>query len=300
MNVDMKNTDVFWINTAAHDFPFVRWFIKKNSHMFNKFFFIFNYLSEYRGYRKVGNNDFYTESHFDYVNKIKDDLSNYNVEFVFINTQYSSRDWRDQCFNEFLYRSNSKYILHLDPDQYIDNSFFENIHKKTYIDFNVLCPVWGNRIWPFLWTRRELLDKTTRDFTSSTIRVEFNREIFIKTGDLKSSCVKDISNKGDHGDKLIFELLELTDYTNWMFYPEDIECIHYTTRTCYHDFIFDFMRYGKLECHPALDLTSRNSFISTLKSSHLEYLNKISSLDINLFDTYKKEREFFIDNYDVL
>lgn len=291
-----KKTDCFWIGRLVDEWPLMRHFVKNNYKNFNKFYYVINFTHD-----SYENRKFYTEEYYQYPELIKDDLKNYNFEMIYVNTEYSHRDWRDQCFNEFLKKSDSEYIYHLDPDMYIDQNYIDSLSKKENLDFKILCPIWGERIWPFLFCSRNLLDKTTRDFSSRTYKTHINESLYKQTKQLKESCYKrvDLKFDGDHGDKLIEELLEITNFEGWKFYQEDdVECIHYGGTTNFHFNLFDLIKNGN--DFTDLSFESRKAILANQKQIHLQYLNKIKKLNIDLFDTYKKECEFFYNNFDKL
>jgi len=296
MNI-FKKTDCFWIGRLVDEWPLMRSFIKKNHNKFNKFYYVINYTTD-----SFSNREFYNDEYFQYPNKIKEDLKDYNFEIIYINTDYSIRDWRDQCFNEFLKRSDAEYIYHLDPDMYIDQSYIDKLSELEQFNFEILCPIWAERIWPFLFCSRKLIDKTTRDFTTRTIKIHLNESLYRETKNLQESCYKrvDLLFDGDHGDKLINELLYLTNFKGWKFYQEEnVECIHYGGRTNYHRNLYDLIKNGEDKTQ-TVNLETRKTILSSQKQIHLNYLDKIKKSNINLFDTYIKECNFFYENYEEL
>lgn len=291
MNI-INNTDCFWIGQLAFDWPIMRYFIKKNHNRFNKCYYVVNYTTQILDTRP---NIFqYTQDH---VDMIQADLSTCNFEIIYVNVDYSCRDWRDQCFNEFLKKSQSEYIFHLDPDLYIGQEYIDYMSTLSKIDFRVLCPRWGNRIWPFLFASRNDIDRTSRDFTTSTMCVNFIEDVYNKTQNLKLACDGVQFSTGDHGDKLILELLELTNFLGWKFFQdENVVCEHYNGRTFYHRFLQKVMR-GLID-------ESEKECIRTILTSqrhvHMKYLERISMLNINLFDFYKDENKFFYENEEII
>ncbi len=286
-----KNTDCFWVGQLAYDWPLMRYFIKKNHTRFNKFYYVVNYTTDIFNNRP----DIFQHTQ-DHVDMIREDLKNYNFEIIYINTDYSCRDWRDQCFNEFLKKSRSEYIFHLDPDVYIEQEYIEHLSTLSEFDFRILCPRWGSRIWPFLFASRNDIDQTSRDFTTNTICSNFIESIYNKTQNLKLSC-DGIRHNGDHGDKLILELLELTNFSGWKFFQDDdVVCKHYNGRTYYHMFLQRRM-HGLV--HESDNATS-HTILTSQRYLHIQYLERISNLNINLFDFYKDECKFFYENEDLL
>ena len=278
-----KKTDCFWIGRLVDEWPLMRSFIKRNCDKFNKFYYVINYTTD-----QFYNRSYYTKEYYEYPELIKDDLKSYNFEIIYLNTDYSEREWRDQCFNEFLKKSDAEYIYHLDPDMYVDQNYIDYLSRLDYFDFDILCPIWSDRIWPFLFCSRYLIDKTTRDFTTNTVRTCCSLEKYKNTKNLKESCYKrpELGLHGDHGDKLIEELLELTNFKGWKFYQtEGVECIHYAGRTNFHKCIYDVI-YKKF--NPDI-----NTLISSQRETHKNYLNKIKETGINLFDNYINECSHF-------
>lgn len=292
-----KKTDCLWIGQLTFDWPLMRNFIKYNHDKFNKFYYVVNYTTH-----QINEMPYYTREYYNHHELIKKDLGKYNFEIVYVNTDFSMRDWRDQCFNEFLKNSTAEYIYHLDPDMYVDQQYLDILSNLNKFDFDILCPIWAGRIWPFLFSSRELIDKTTRDFTTKTVRTLINESLYKETKNLKESCYKPnkLDRHGDHGDKLIEELLILTNYSGWKFYQmEQIECIHYAGRTNYHYCLHDIIKNG-INKSEFFDLKSRKTILSSQKKTHLDYLNKIKKTEINLFDFYAKECDYFYKNYDNL
>ncbi len=285
-----KKTDLFWLGRIVDDFPLMRWFIKKNKDLFNKFYYVVNYRSHE-----------YPNKENSYIDLIKNDLKDCNFEMVMLNTEYSIRDWRDQSFNEFLRNSNSEYIFHMDPDVYIDQSYIEYLSTQTRLNFDVLSPVWGNRIWPFVFTKRELIDKTTRDFSPHTYRYLIDINQYNKTGNLKQSCTLHSDFHGDHGDRLVYELLNLTDFNGWeLLQNGKIECIHYNGRCNYHTCLTDLVNNPGGSKMAAFNDSDRKVILSSQKEIHRNYLNKMKDLGINLFDRYQFECKVFFEKYDGL
>ena len=295
---DLKKTDCFWVSRPIDDWPFVRDFVKKNHNKFNKFY----YVNNYNTFQLEGNyrNNWRTPEYYDYPELIKNDLQSYNFEIIDVCTDTNSvRDWRDQCFNEFLKKSDSEYIFHLDADQYINQDYINNLSEIDNFDFKVLCPIWGRRFWPFLLTSRCLIDKTTRDFSAGTKNnIIIDHEMYQSTKNLKLSC-KDVSDikVGDHGDKLMRELLEITDYDGWKFYQTEYTeniSIHYQGRTSFQDILF---QVSNNSLYDDINLI-KHQFEPDPKKLHLDYINKIKEIGINLFYNYTKEVSYFLENYD--
>ncbi len=294
---DLKKTDCFWLSRSVDDWPLVRYFLNKNYDKFNKFYYVVNYYSHQLedDFKKK----YRTSEYYDYPELIKNDLQDYNFEIIYVcNDTNSTRDWRDQCFNEFLKKSNSEYIFHLDGDQYIDPNYIDYLFEMDKFDFNVLCPIWRARLWPFLLTSRYLIDKTTRDFSArARHNIEFNLEMYKRTKNLKVSC-KDVGEirPGDHGDTLMKDLLEITEYDGWKFYQtEHIDniSIHYEGRTSFHDTLY---MVSNNICEDVKSI--KHQFEEGPKKVHLDYVNKIKETGINLFDIYTKELSYFLENYD--
>lgn len=287
----LNKTDVFWIGRLVDDYPLMRWFVKRFSKQFNKFYYGVNHTMEEYNVRNYCMPECYA-----FPDLIKEDLKDYNFELFDVNTRWSYREWRDQTFNEFLSRSTSEYIFHLDTDCWIDPNYIDLLSTMDEFNFNVLCSFKSNRLWPFLLTSRKLIDRTSRDFTTSTCRAAVIAP-FDDSDGLKSAIKVIWDGDGDHGDKMMKELLEVTDYKGWRFYEkEGVEFIHYAGRTTFHNCLRSVMTnkaymFGEKPVHEIL---------LSQKDVHSAYLNKIKDTGVTLFDPYVKEMDFFFQNRDTL
>lgn len=98
----------------------------------------------------------------DYSNEIKG-----NIKEPTILTKFEqSGDWRNNAIQKCLESSNSEYILFLEPDFFVADGFFKEIFSNMN-GVDIVGFEDGNRFHPScLLIKREILDKTSKDFSA--------------------------------------------------------------------------------------------------------------------------------------
>jgi hypothetical protein len=101
----------------------------------------------------------------DYSSFVREAIELHNIYFVEGRDTNGEEDWRNVAVNQALEVSNSDWILFLEQDFFWkNNSFWEKILEAQKV-YSVISFWEANRLHPaFLLVKRELLDKTRKDF----------------------------------------------------------------------------------------------------------------------------------------
>lgn len=162
--MNLKNTDIVVINAPEHDFPLFRKFLIDNHHHFNKIHYIYSYNS--RAWESEKNGP------YDYTHITKQTLPFANFMWVDHNDMESYRkdgkltDFRDQAQNVGLDASTSDAILFIEPDIRLDSlDYFFNLPDTFDVVAN--CDNEPKLDPSLFWIKREVIEKTSRWFTST-------------------------------------------------------------------------------------------------------------------------------------
>lgn len=129
------------------DYPLWRRFLNFNRKRFNKVIIVFTQMNMGKDYR-------------DYI---KQQLSN----VTFIDNDEVSGDWRNIAVNKGLKYSTSEWVWFTEQDFYPRTVFFKQMEEKMK-DNQVVGVLQETRLHPCsLLIKREILDKTSKDFSAS-------------------------------------------------------------------------------------------------------------------------------------
>lgn len=151
----MIQPDIITTNTYGLDYPYWRWLIEENRPLFNQVYAVLCQDNKVLNFREF----------------IKLFAKHYRAIDI---GELKSGDWRNQTTNAGLDKSTAEFVLFLEQDFIpIEDNFFEKVFEEMD-DYDVAGFVdngeeWieGKRLHPaFLIVRRELIDKTSRDFSA--------------------------------------------------------------------------------------------------------------------------------------
>lgn len=236
--MNLKNTDIVVINSPEHDFPLFRKFLIDHHHHFNKIHYIYSYNSISWESMKKGP--------YDYTQITLQTLPFANFIWVDHNDMRDYRkdgkltDFRDQAQNVGLDASTSEAILFIEPDIRLDNLNYLLNLRNTF-DVVANCDNEPKMDPSLFWIKREVIDKTSRWFTSTPEPLFYPMRKLSEGVNSKLPISKRIYTVphpcgGDHFRFFNSEVMGLT--TNLHFFNSDIypEFFHYggIITTTYH------------------------------------------------------------------
>jgi len=271
--MDFSKTDIIVVNTCDHDFPLFRKFLIDNYHRFNKVHYVFSY-QPYNSYK------------YDYSATVMSSMPFANFiwadhnEIVTWRTDGLPSDFRDHATNKAIDQSKSESILFLEPDIILGNIDYL-LNLPNDLDIVAHCEDFSFRLSPsFIWTRRQLIDKTRRWFISSGPQLIFDNIVRFKSGPdinvngefvpnpipIKDRFVVSNGKDGaDHFDQFSSELIlqsinaHFINHRSFDFWHMGgiISCINHLRQNIYEN-IYDFSRLGPylekgLRCGVMLD-----------------------------------------------
>jgi len=236
--MNFKNTDIVVINAPEHDFPLFRKFLIDNHHHFNKIHYIYSCNSRTWAPMKDGP--------YDYTHITTQTLPFANFIWADHNDMFDYRkdgkltDFRDHAQNVGLDASTSEAILFIEPDIRLDNLDYLFNLPDTF-DVVTNCDNEPKMDPSLFWIKREIIDKTSRWFTSTPDPLFYPMRRLREGAKSKLSIADRIytlpqPSGGDHFRFFNSEVYGLT--TNMHFFDSDIypEFFHYggIITTAYH------------------------------------------------------------------
>lgn len=282
--MNFKNTDIVVVNFPNIDYPLFRKFLIENHHLFNKIHYVFSYNSH------TWEKEYKHKYNYSELAKTTMPFANFYWGDEFYKDNSFLNDQRNHATTLGLKNvdKNADSVLFLEADIIINNmNYFLNL-PDTY-DFVGYCENASFRIHPsFLWIKKNIIDKTSKNFSGSNDPVfsNFKRLILPPWSDVP---IKDridtcpVLRGGDGFDNFVSELLGITT-NGHLFHYQSFEYIHLggISQTLFHfrsgnyEGVYDLVRirdYFNKTLNECKDIVN-DEYVQEV-NTHLNVINKL-------------------------